>query len=69
MFGPPAGLPDCDWDATLPAVRVLVTHLIAQMEELTALVLQLEAYKGRGPRNSSKPSSSDGAGFEPPGNE
>ncbi|MFM8275713.1 MAG: DUF6444 domain-containing protein [Cyanobium sp.] len=36
------------------------------MEALSARVAQLEEQKSRSSRNSSKPPSSDGAGFNPP---
>ncbi|MFM7640115.1 MAG: IS66 family transposase [Cyanobium sp.] len=65
----PAGLSDRDWEATPPAVKALVMRLIAQGEALSARVAQLEEQKGRSSRNSSKPPSSDGAGFKPPAKE
>jgi hypothetical protein len=44
-------------------------RLMDQLEVLSARVTQLEEQKGRSSRNSSKPPSSDGAGFKPPGKE
>ena len=66
---PPAGITDRDWAATPPAVKALVMRLMDQLEALSARVAQLEEQKGRSSRNSSKPPSSDGAGFKPPGKE
>ena len=60
---PPAGITDRDWEATLPAVKTLVMRLMDQLEALSARVAQLEEQKGRSSRNSSKPPSSDGAGY------
>jgi transposase len=62
MFSPSAGVSDSDWEATPPAVRVLLEQLINR-------VAQLEEQKSRSSRNSSKPPSSDGYGFKPPANE
>ena len=67
MHSPPPCITDRDWEATPPAVRALVEHLITQQETLSARVAQLEEQKGRGSRNSSKPPSSDGNGFKPQG--
>jgi len=66
---PPAVITDRDWAATPPAVKALVMRLMDQLEALSARVVQLEEQKGRSSRNSSKPPSSDGAGFKPPGKE
>ena len=59
MFPSPAGITDSDWEATPPAVRALLEQRINH-------VAQLEEQKGRSSRNSSKPPSSDGSGFQPP---
>ena len=67
MSSPPAGISERDWAATAPAVRALVEQLILQLKILSARVTQLEEQKGRSSRNSSKPPSSDGSGFKPPG--
>jgi len=53
MNSPPPCITDRDWEATPPAVRALVEHLITQQETLCARVAQLEEQKGRGSRNSS----------------
>jgi hypothetical protein len=56
MLAPPAGVSDSDWEATPPAVRALLEQQINR-------VAQLEEQKGRSSRKSSKPPSSDGAGY------
>jgi hypothetical protein len=63
MSSPPAGITEHDWEATPPAVKALVMRLMDQLEALSARVAQLEEQKGRSFRNSSKPPSSDGAGY------
>jgi hypothetical protein len=76
MTTPPAGISEADWLATPESVRDLVCQLQVLHQEnaplrqqLTALALELADLRerlGRNSRNSSKPPSSDGAGFKPP---
>ena len=80
MSSSPAGIPEADWLATPASVRTLI--LVQQQEiqalrtendelrsQLTALATELASLReriGRSSRNSSKPPSSDGPGFNPP---
>jgi transposase len=80
MTTPPAGISEADWAATPVGVRVGFLEVLAQLQrqhqendqlrvQLTALateVANLRERIGRNSRNSSKPPSSDGAGFKPP---
>jgi transposase len=80
MTTPPAGISEADWAATPVGVRAGFLEVLAQLQrqhqendqlraQLTALateVANLRERIGRNSRNSSKPPSSDGAGFKPP---
>ena len=69
----PAGIPEADWLATPGSVRSLIHAQQQEIEQLraqlTAMASELSELReriGRSSRNSSKPPSSDGAGFKPP---
>ena len=73
MDAPSAGISDADWLATPIAVRVLIMAQQAVIEQLHAQLTALATEQarlgeliGRSSRNSSKPFSRDGPGFEPP---
>lgn len=61
----PAGIPGDVWESSHPLLRELVLQQGAQITALAARIAQLEEQRGRSSRNSSKPPSSDGGGFQP----
>ena len=73
MSTTPAGIAEADWLATPAAVRAFIlaqqqenAELRSQLIALASELAQLRERIGRSSRNSSKPPSSDGPGFEPP---
>ncbi len=56
---PPLGIPPADWEATPPAVRVLVLALHTQLQNLQTQVTDLQAQLKQHSGNSSRPPSSD----------
>jgi len=80
MTIPPAGISEEDWAATPVGVRAGFLEVLGQLQrqqqeneqlraQLTALATELAELReriGRNSRNSSKPPSSDGPGFQPP---
>lgn len=80
MTAPPAGISDADWLTWPTSARVLILQQQQEIQvlrqeneqlraQLTALATELASLReriGRNSRNSSKPPSSDGAGFKPP---
>jgi hypothetical protein len=80
MSTPPSGIPKADWLATPASVRSLILapqqeiqalrqendELRSQLTALSCEPASLRERIGRSSRNSSKPPSSDGPGFQPP---
>ena len=73
MTASPAGISESDWLATPCSVRALILTQQAEIQELraqlSAMATELASLReriGRTSRNSSKPPSSDGPGFQPP---
>jgi transposase len=73
MSTPPARIPEADWLSWPPEARQFILaqqqeieHLRSQLTALATELASLREQMGRSSRNSSKPPSSDGTGFQPP---
>lgn len=79
MNTPPAGIPEADWSSCPAGARQLILaqqeeiqslrrendDLRHQLNALATELASLREWTGRSSRNSSKPPSSDGPGFQP----